>query len=332
MTVIPNVSRTKTDRRRPRGSGSTAASQLPCTRADRSGVRRAGAVLALVPALAAAGLAAVPTPAAAANRPFPVEQGWANPMGSLTYEDWDFAQCSERYTPGKVHLGADSQGAAPGAQFVAADDGTVVRVLDWGAKWGKALLVEHVADGDGARFLAVYGHTSPTVTSGKVTKGQPLGVLYDLPGNQHLHLGVRPLAAGEKPDQIPDAQLGGASACTATPERYGHEDPLPWLASHSNAKPPPLTPDKKEYWAGWVVQWDGDRKAQKTAWYVGPDLKRRWIPDIATFHCLMRNGAKGPKPLAPKMLDQLTDQWGVRATCPPKPSPPAPAAAPTPAA
>jgi hypothetical protein len=29
------------------------------------------------------------------------------------------------------------------------------------------------------------------------------------------------------------------------------------------------------------VQWDGDTKQQKTAWLVGQDGKRRWIPTSA---------------------------------------------------
>lgn len=52
-------------------------------------------------------------------------------------------------------------------------------------------------------------------------------------------------------------------------------------------------------WIGHIVQWDGDPKAQKTAWLVGPDGKRRWIPTSDIFYCLKRHGVPGRDPLPP---------------------------------
>ncbi len=71
-------------------------------------------------------------------------------------------------------------------------------------------------------------------------------------------------------------------------------------------------------WAGEVghiVQWNGDTKAQKTAWYVTPDYKREWIPDIATYNCLKGNGAPGPDVLPAATLNQLPDQTNQWVPC-----------------
>lgn len=68
-------------------------------------------------------------------------------------------------------------------------------------------------------------------------------------------------------------------------------------------------------YAGHIVQWDGDTKVQRTAWLVTPDLKRLWIPDIATYNCLKAQGAPGPDVLPAATLDQLTDQTDLWAAC-----------------
>jgi hypothetical protein len=93
-------------------------------------------------------------------------------------------------------------------------------------------------------------------------------------------------------------------------------------APKAKSKPNPL----KRY-ADKIVQWSGDKKAQKTAWLVGSDLKRRWIPDIATYNCLKARGVPGPVKLPAKTLDKLKDLRDVRANCTP---PPPPVAAPPP--
>lgn len=68
-------------------------------------------------------------------------------------------------------------------------------------------------------------------------------------------------------------------------------------------------------YAGHIVQWSGDTKAQKTAWYVTADLKRHWIPNAATYWCLKRKGAPGPNVLPASTLNQLPDQTGNWAKC-----------------
>jgi hypothetical protein len=94
--------------------------------------------------------------------------------------------------------------------------------------------------------------------------------------------------------------------------------------------------------AGHIVQWDGDTKAQRTAWYVvvsGGHARRNWIPDSATFYCLKRRGAPGPDVLPSEVLSNaLPDEGGVHASChdgaggsdsAPAPTPPPPPSTPT---
>lgn len=98
--------------------------------------------------------------------------------------------------------------------------------------------------------------------------------------------------------------------------------------------PTPSGPDLRPY-IGHIVQWDADRSAQRTAWLVGADLKRRWIPDASTYNCLKSQGVPGPDVLPATVLDLLTDQDGTggkpleHATCVSSPAavtpaPPAP--------
>jgi len=68
-------------------------------------------------------------------------------------------------------------------------------------------------------------------------------------------------------------------------------------------------------YVGHIVQWDGDTKAQKTAWLVGPDGHRRWINDTSTYNCLKSSGANGPNVLTSWELDQMPDLTDVWAVC-----------------
>ncbi len=68
-------------------------------------------------------------------------------------------------------------------------------------------------------------------------------------------------------------------------------------------------------YAGHIVQWNGDTKAQKTSWYVSSDLKRYWVPDISTYNCLTGNGHTNAGPISSDILNQLPDQTGQWATC-----------------
>lgn len=109
----------------------------------------------------------------------------------------------------------------------------------------------------------------------------------------------------------------------------------------SQNHPPGAPVAKASNYLGHIVQWEGDRNAQKTAWLVGQDGKRYWIPTIAIYWCLKEQGAPGPDVLSATLLDQLPDT-GLQASCsggkggateplphteppPPPPPPPPPA-------
>jgi surface antigen len=75
----------------------------------------------------------------------------------------------------------------------------------------------------------------------------------------------------------------------------------------------PYAPKPSNY-VGHIVQWNGDRNPQKTAWLVGPEGKRYWIPTIAIYFCLKEQGHLGPEELSAAMLEALPDS-GKSATC-----------------
>jgi surface antigen len=67
---------------------------------------------------------------------------------------------------------------------------------------------------------------------------------------------------------------------------------------------------------GSIVQWSGDTKSQKTAWRVGADGRRHWIPSTAVYACLTRAGVRGPYALPSSVLDTVVpDDAGSDATC-----------------
>ena len=86
-----------------------------------------------------------------------------------------------------------------------------------------------------------------------------------------------------------------------------------------------LTPDQRAGlgYVGYIVQWDGDTKPQKTAWYVSMTIvpprtyatpTRHWIKDIDTYWCLIKQrGARlYPHPLPSGVLDhQIPDEIGA---------------------
>jgi O-glycosyl hydrolase len=76
-----------------------------------------------------------------------------------------------------------------------------------------------------------------------------------------------------------------------------------------------LNSASQQSYTGHIVQWEGDTKAQKTAWLVGPDGHRRWISNISTYNCLKANGAPGPDVLSSFALDELPDLTNVWAVC-----------------
>jgi surface antigen len=66
---------------------------------------------------------------------------------------------------------------------------------------------------------------------------------------------------------------------------------------------------------GHIVQWAGDTKTQKTAWLVGQDGKRRWIPTSAIYYCLKNYGVPGPDVLPAARLDEYPDLNGQWTNC-----------------
>ena len=68
-------------------------------------------------------------------------------------------------------------------------------------------------------------------------------------------------------------------------------------------------------YANHLVQWDGDTKAQKTAWLVTPDLRRLWVPDASTWNCLKSRAYHGPDLLQSSALHRLPDQTNMWAAC-----------------
>jgi hypothetical protein len=68
-------------------------------------------------------------------------------------------------------------------------------------------------------------------------------------------------------------------------------------------------------YTGHIVQWPPNVKTGATSWLVGPDGHRRWINNVATYHCLTNNGAPITRNLNAGQLDQLPDLTGVWAVC-----------------
>lgn len=83
------------------------------------------------------------------------------------------------------------------------------------------------------------------------------------------------------------------------------------FADLTPAAPPPFDPGA---YNDHIVQWSGDKKAQKTSWLV-TNGHRNWIPDISTYNCLKSAGHPGPDSLSAAQLDKLPDQSGVWAKC-----------------
>jgi hypothetical protein len=69
-------------------------------------------------------------------------------------------------------------------------------------------------------------------------------------------------------------------------------------------------------YTGHIVQWDGDTKAQKTAWLVGLDGRRHWIPSTTDYWCLVNGGVPGPYLLPSSVLTSIVpDDPGSQAPC-----------------
>lgn len=117
------------------------------------------------------------------------------------------------------------------------------------------------------------------------------------------------------------ATTGATSTSPATTDAPTTTSSSPSPTTSTPAQPPvattpapPSTQNPSAY-VGHIVQWDADTKSQKTSWLVGSDLKRRWIPDAATYSCLKARGAPGPDVLPSSVLDLLPDITGTSAVC-----------------
>ena len=82
----------------------------------------------------------------------------------------------------------------------------------------------------------------------------------------------------------------------------------------------PYMPDNfihfKNTYIGAIVQWDGDTKAQKTAWRVGADGRRHWLPSSSVYSCLVNGGVTGPYVLPSTVLDTVVpDRNGSWESC-----------------
>lgn len=64
-------------------------------------------------------------------------------------------------------------------------------------------------------------------------------------------------------------------------------------------------------YANRIVQWSGDTKAQKTSWFVTPDLKRLAIPDTATYNALLDRAVTNAGAQPSALLSRLPEQSGM---------------------
>lgn len=158
------------------------------------------------------------------------ENGWTNPVAGATYDD-SFGRCvGRRWWRRKVHLGVDARRLDRRADVLPLGDGEVVATR-WWRRAGKAVAVLHEAV-DGTRFVAVYGHLRTDVSPGDaVEAGTPFARLR----RRTFHLGIRPLADHEDPDDVVLKEYVRCRHHRWTPPTRGFVPPLRWLAEH----PPP---------------------------------------------------------------------------------------------
>ena len=71
----------------------------------------------------------------------------------------------------------------------------------------------------------------------------------------------------------------------------------------------PYMPDNfihfRDTYIGGIVQWNLDTKPQKTAWRVGKDGMRHWIPSTSVYSCLVHAGVTSPYVLPESVLDTV---------------------------
>lgn len=145
------------------------------------------------------------------------------------------------------------------------------------------------------------------------------------------HLSAIKVTLGQQVQQYDLIGLSGNTGNSSGPHlHYDHVDcsnnrSLPWapieggplgegatVVSQNRAPGAPVA--NAPSYIGHIVQWDGDRNPQKTAWLVGADGKRYWIPTTAIYWCLKEHGAPGPDALSATLLDKMPDT-GLEAAC-----------------
>jgi len=184
------------------------------------------------------------------------------------------------------------------------------------ASWdGKGGNVATWTSADGTEKLLM-AHLAAITKTGRVNAGERFGTLGNTGSNTtgaHLHVARavngRPqpvVLSGVTLQPLKNRAASTYGVCTSA-NTYTSQGPLTAPASA------PTTGTRS--YARTIVQWDGDTKAQKTAWFVTPDNKRLWIPDTATYWCLKNQGAAGPVRLPAGTLDALPDQKGIWAGC-----------------
>ncbi len=183
-------------------------------------------------------------------------------------------------------------------------DGTVLKTVNSFGGLGGAVWITHKT-GKGESFTAGYGHLNRSLTdrdsnrSGvQVRRGDVIGRLATATWS-HLHFSVN----------TGSSTSSGVFSCSdwkagTNPPLHGFVDPNVWLAGHPSTN--------LSFYKNSIVKWTGD---SVTSWYVGSDLKRRWIPDAATYNCLKAKGVRGPYSLASGTLSRLVDLNGTWATC-----------------
>ena len=163
----------------------------------------------------------------------------------------------------------------------------------------------------------------PSVTPSPTTPATP-------PAKPRVAVDPSPTSpASPAPDPSPTTPASPAPhpspTTPASPAHHAHH-PSPTTPTSHHPHPttptspapvpnPPPTESTLESYYGHIVVWSGDTKTYKTAWLVGPDGHRRWIPDASTYNCLIANGAPGPDVLSSQTLDALPDIHGVWAVC-----------------
>jgi len=193
----------------------------------------------------------------------------------------------------------------------------------WGA-WDLAPWLGDNVNGDAGNWYAAAKGKLPT---GSVPV---VGAVFVLSNKSLGHVGVVTKVTG-KTTFVAKEMNGGSvwvNKAAAKTNEFGefHEHSHETGPNMKFIYRPGTEPGALNKYIGHIVQWNGDKKAQKTAWLVGSDLRRRWIPDIATYNCLKARGAPGPDVLPAATLDRLKDLTGVRATCTPTTTTTTPAA------